>query len=439
MSFGYLPRKAAWEILLKVSSGAYSDIALEKILKNYQFKSLDIAFITELAYGCIRYRKLLDLWINHTSKFSYEKQPPKLRWLLHIGLYQLLKMDKIPNSATISTTVEIAKKTDLYGLAGTVNAILRNTVRNIEKEKFPILPVNKLERISYLDSLPLWLVQEIVNWLGIKEAKLVIKSFNQKPSIDLRVNTLKISVEKFLEELKSNNIEAEPINKLNQGLTLNSKPRSIKNLPGYKEGKWTIQNRSSQWVANLLSPKKGEKILDACAAPGSKTTHLAELINDEGEILAVDRSEIRLKILRSNLERLNIKSVKTLKIDATELINQKPDLFNYFDKILIDAPCSGIGTFARNPDSRWSLNKEKINQLIILQNNLLKSLTPLLNKNGVLVYSTCTICPEENNFLIKNFLSKNQEMELISEKQILPILNKFEDGFYAAKISYKKK
>ena len=162
MATGYLQRKASWEVLLKVSSGIYSDHALEKVLIKYEFNSLDIAFITELSFGCIRYRKFLDLWIDHISKFPHQKQPPKLRWLLHVGLYQLLKMDKIPFSAAISLTVETAKKTDLKGLAGTVNAILRNTVRNIENENLPKISTNEIERLSCLESLPLWLVDEIV-------------------------------------------------------------------------------------------------------------------------------------------------------------------------------------------------------------------------------------------------------------------------------------
>ncbi len=434
---GYLQRKASWEILLKVSSGIYSDRALEKVLKNYEFNSLDIAFITELSFGCIRYRKFLDLWIDHISKLTHIKQPPKLRWLLHIGLYQLLKMDKIPFSAAISSTVEVAKKTDLKGLAGTVNAILRNTVRNIEKENFPKISSDEIERLSSLESLPIWLVKEIVDWVGIKEAKNIIKAFNKKPSIDLRINSLKTDLNKFLNELTECNINATAISQLKNGITLNSNPRSIKKLPGYSDGLWVVQDRSSQWVAPLLNPMKGEKILDACSAPGSKTTHLAQLANDEAEILAVDRSEKRLKILQSNLERLNIKSVKTLKADATNLVDIKPNLISYFDKILIDAPCSGIGTLARNPDSRWSLSKDKINQLIFLQERLLESILPLLKRNGTLVYSTCTICPEENNFLIKRFLSKNKEIKLDSEKQILPKFDEPGDGFYAAKISYK--
>ena len=420
-----------------MSSGIYSDHALEKVLKNYEFNSLDIAFITELAYGCIRYRKFLDLWVDHTSKLSHIKQPPKLRWLLHIGLYQLLKMDKIPFSAAISSTVEVAKKTDLKGLTGTVNAILRNAVRNIEKENVPKISSDEIDRLSYLESLPLWLVNEIINWVGIKEAKNIVKAFNKKPSIDLRINSLKTDLNKFLKLLIECNINATAISQLSNGVALNSNPRSIKKLPGYSDGMWVVQDRSSQWVAPLLNPIKGEKILDACSAPGSKTTHLAELVNDDAEILAVDRSEKRLKILQSNLERLNIKSVKTLKADATSLIDIKPNLISYFDKILIDAPCSGIGTFARNPDSRWSLSKDKINQLVLLQERLLENIFPLLKKNGTLVYSTCTICPEENDLLIKRFLSKNKEIKLDSERQILPRFDEPGDGFYAAKISYK--
>ena len=436
MAIGYLQRKASWEILLKVSSGSYSDHAMEKVLKNYHFNSLDIAFITELSFGCIRYRKFLDLWTDHISKISHDRQPPKLRWLLHIGLYQLLKMDKIPFSAAISTTVEVAKKTDLKGLAGTVNAILRNTVRNIEKKNLPKIPPDIVEKMSYLESLPSWLIKEIVNWVGIKEAQNIAKAFNKKPSIDLRINSLKTNSDKFLKELHENQICAEPINQLKNGITLNSNPRDIKNLPGYKDGMWIVQDRSSQWVAPLLLPKGGERILDACAAPGSKTTHLAELTDDNAEILAVDRSDKRLKLLQSNLERLNIKSVKTFKADATRLIDIKPSFISYFDKILIDAPCSGIGTLARNPDSRWSLSKEKIKELINLQEKLLENILPLLKKNGTLVYSTCTICPEENNLLIKRFISKNKGVKLKSERQILPRFDKAGDGFYAAIISY---
>ena len=217
MSIGYLQRKAAWEILLKVSSGDFSDHALEKVLKNYQFNPLDIAFITELSFGCIRYRKFLDLWTDHTSKITHKKQPPKLRWLLHIGLSQLLKMDKIPYPAAISSTVEVAKKTDLYGLAGTVNAILRNASRKLEQEIFPKLSSDKKERISYLESFPLWLVTDLYKWLGNSMGENIVKAFNKKPSIDLRINQLKTDLDEFLKVLHKNKINQ---NKLQKTYTL---------------------------------------------------------------------------------------------------------------------------------------------------------------------------------------------------------------------------
>ena len=437
MDKSYLQRQAAWEILLKVSAGTYSDQALDRVLLNYKFSALDIAFITELAFGCIRYRRLLDLWIDHVSKINHQKQPPKLRWLLHIGIYQLLKMDRIPVSAAINTTVEIANSNNLKGLSGVVNGILRNTIRKVTSKNLPIISENEIEKISYIESLPLWLVKEMSNWFGIEKTHIIAKAFNKKPSIDLRINTLKTDVDSLLRDLEKKNIKAEKIRNLDNAVSLISKPRTINLLPGYENGEWVIQDRSSQWVAPLLNPQKGEKILDACAAPGSKTTHIAELTNDNSEIWAVDRSEKRLKILKSNLIRLNIKSVRLLKGDSTKLIELNPKFLKYFDKILIDAPCSGIGTFSRNPDSRWSISKEKILQLIVLQEKLLQNNLNLLKENGRIVYSTCTICPEENNILIREFLKKNNNLKLVYEKQIFPGLDSFGDGFYAAVICNK--
>ena len=419
-----------------VSSGSFSDIAHQKVISKYNFNSLDIAFITELAFGCIRYRKFLDLWIDHTSKFTHKKQPPKLRWLLHIGLYQLLKMNKVPSSAAISTTVEIAKESDLSGLAGTVNAILRNVVEKLNKKCLPFIPVNDISRISYEHSLPEWIVKEIINWYGLSKAEDIAKAFNKRPSIDIRVNTLKTNSELLLEEFKSSNLKVEPIEEIKNGIQLLTKPRNVKDLPGYNEGKWLIQDRSSQWVASLLKPCEKDRILDACAAPGSKTTHIAQITNDKSEIWALDRSEIRLKILKSNLSRLKIKSVRAMKADAIDFFNQRPDLRNYFNKILVDAPCSGMGTFARNPDSKWNLNKTKIKELSELQLDLLNSVLPLLKIDGSIVYSTCSICPAENNILIRKFLDKNRSLKLISEKQILPSYEQYGDGFYAAVIRY---
>ena len=237
----------------------------------------------------------------------------------------------------------------------------------------------------------------------------------------MRINTLKTSKKDVIKEFRNSNLVAIEIEDLKNGVELKSKARSIKQLPGFIEGKWVIQDRSSQSIAPLLNPKMGDKILDLCSAPGTKTTHLAELIKDNGEIWAIDRSKVRLDLLKDNLRRLKIKCVKTFVADTNELLKLKPDFLNYFDKVLLDAPCSGIGTLSRNPDARWSLSNKKIDELIELQIKLLESSKSFLKNNGILVYSTCTICPRENNLLINNFLTNNSDMHLISEKQILQI------------------
>ena len=371
---------------------------------------------------------LKEYWDSISDQLdNLEKTAGNINFIYIEGMYQeydvASKLLNDNNKWCLSTIESRVKSGSIY--------------KKIEDENFPIITSDYIERISYLESLPLWLVNDLYKWVGNSKGENIVKAFNKKPSIDLRINPLKTDLDKLLKVLHENKIDAEIIKDLHNGITLKSNPRSIKNLPGYSDGLWTIQDRSSQWIAPLLNPKEGEKILDACAAPGSKSTHLAELANDSAEILAVDRSAKRLKILQSNLDRLNLKSVNTLKADATSLIELNPEFISYFDKILLDAPCSGIGTLSRNPDSRWSLSKEKIKSLTLLQEKLLESIFPLLKKDGTLVYSTCTICPDENNLLIERFIEKNKTLKLVSQKQILPSLDYPGDGFYSAIISYK--
>ena len=211
-----------------------------------------------------------------------------------------------------------------------------------------------------------------------------------------------------------------------------------KNWPGYEEGKWSVQDRSSQLIAPLLGALPGEKILDACAAPGGKSTHIAELINNNGKIWSVDRSSRRSKKISANSERLGTKCLQLLVADSNELLVKHPEWKCFFDRILIDAPCSGLGTLARHPDARWRMNKDNIQELVSLQSQLINSLSPLLKSGGKLVYSTCTIHPDENFNQIKNFLQLNSEFSLEYEKQIWPGEEENGDGFYIA-VLYKLK
>ncbi len=429
---GVLARKAAWEVLQLVGGGAFADVALERIFKLYSFKSIDKALITELSYGAIRQRYFLDCWIDSLGKVSAKKQPPLLRWLLHLGLYQIFKMERIPPAAAINTTVELAKTHYLVNLAPVVNGILRSALRS--KENGLQLPKssNPCLELAKNESLPAWFAAELIAWRGGIDAYKIAKSFNTTSPIDIRVNKLRADLKEVQETFVAYGIKTELIPNCPYGLEIPTGVGEPRKWPGYAEGKWSIQDRSSQLVAPFMGGEPGENILDACAAPGGKSTHLAELINNQGKIWSVDRSSRRSKKILANSERLGITCLKLLVADSNNLLTQYPEWENYFHRILVDAPCSGLGTLARHPDARWRMNQNTIQELVALQSRLLKSLEPLLKKGGRLVYSTCTIHPDENFNQIKNFLKIKSKFSIEYEKQIWPGEGGGGDGFYIA-------
>ncbi len=431
-------RRAAWEVIQAVGGGAFADVALERIFNLYSFKSLDKALITELSYGAIRHRYYLDCWIDFLGKVPAKKQPPLLRWLLHLGLYQILKMKRIPPAAAINTTVELAKTHHLKKLAPVVNGILRSALRTKERGlQLPKLNNPSLE-LAKNESLPPWFADELIAWKGIKDAHKIAKAFNCVSSIDIRVNKLRADLKEVKEIFDSGGINNQFIPNCPYGLEIRSSEGEPRKWPGYEEGKWSVQDRSSQLIAPLLGPLPGEKILDACAAPGGKSTHIAEIMNNEGKIWSVDRSPRRSKKILANSERLGINCLQLLVADSNELLAKHPQWKSFFDRILIDAPCSGLGTLSRHPDARWRMNKDNIQQLVLLQSQLLNSLAPLLKNGGKLVYSTCTIHPEENFNQIKNFLQLKSDFLLEYEKQIWPGEEDNGDGFYIAVLNKLK-
>ena len=431
-------RKAAWEVIQAVGGGSFADVALERIFNLYSFKSIDKALITELSYGAIRQRYYLDCWIDHLGKVPAKKQPPLLRWLLHLGLYQVLKMKRIPPAAAINTTVELAKTHHLKKLAPVVNGILRSALRS--KERGLLLPKsnNPSLELAKNESLPVWLAEELIAWKGVEHAQQIAKAFNSVSPIDIRVNKLRADLKDVKELFDTCGIQNQLIPNCPYGLEVRAGVGEPRKWPGYEEGKWSVQDRSSQLIAPLLGPLPGEKILDACAAPGGKSTHIAELINNEGNLWSVDRSSRRSKKILANSERLGTKCLQILVADSNELLLKKPDWKGFFDRILIDAPCSGLGTLARHPDARWRMNQDNIQQLVSVQSQLLNSLAPLLKNGGKLVYSTCTIHPEENSHQIKNFLQSKSEFLLEYEKQIWPGEGDNGDGFYIAVLNKLK-
>ncbi len=430
---GLLPRRLAWDVLQAVAAGAYADVALERVLRERDLKPSDRGLVTELAYGAIRQRRTLDAWLDRLGKVPAEKQPPKLRWLLHVGLYQLLLMERIPDSAAVNTAVELAKTSKgLARLAPVVNGVLRAALRAREAGETLQRPNDVPAQLAQSHSLPDWFTQLLVEWRGAEGAAAVASACNRVPDLDLRVNRLRSSPSQVQQDLAAAGISSEPIVGCPDGLRISGQSGDLRHWPGYAEGHWCVQDCSAQSIAPLLDPQPGDRILDACAAPGGKATHLAELVGDQAEIWAVDRSAGRLKRVAANAARLGLASINALAADAANLLEQRPQWRESFQRILLDAPCSGLGTLARHPDARWRVTPQSIRGLLPQQQALLDGLLPLLAPKGVLVYATCTIHPDENQQQIQALLKRHPSLCLEQESQLWPDQASGGDGFYSA-------
>ena len=429
-----LSRRVAWDVLEAVAAGAYADVALERALRRRSLAPVDRGFVTELSYGAIRWRQWLDAWLDRLGKVPARKQPPRLRWLLHIGLYQLLRMERIPASAVVNTTVELAKQGKLARLAPVVNGLLRSALRAHEAGEGLRLPDEPMAALAQEHSLPLWLSRQLFQWCGQEKAERVARAFNQVPPLDLRVNRLRSSSDDLAALLGERGIATAPIAGCPDGIQVLEPSGDLRQWPGFSEGHWCVQDRAAQWVAPLLDPRPGQRVLDACAAPGGKSTHLAELMGDVGEIWAVDRSPGRLQRVAANAARLGCSSIHALAADAAQLGQERPEWRERFDRILVDAPCSGLGTLARHPDARWRVTEQSVAELLKLQFSLLEGLRTLLAPGGRLVYATCTIHPSENTDQIHGWLQAHPELTLHSEQQRWPDPSGG-DGFYAAVIT----
>jgi 16S rRNA (cytosine967-C5)-methyltransferase len=400
------PRQIAFLILQEIHrKQAFADFALDKYLRKNDLSDANRRLVTELVYGCVRRQRWLDTIIDQLGKKKSHQQNPDLRIILHIGLYQLSYLQQIPESAAVDTTVELAKQNKFAKLAGFVNGFLREYIRRKSTIKLPENPVQKL---GILYSFPDWIIGYWIEKLGLIETEKLCSWFNQSPSIDLRINLLKSSIEEVEIAMKNRGISISKIPQLPQALRLTGAVGSIQKLPGYDEGWWSVQDSSAQLVSYLLNPQPGEIIIDACAAPGGKTTHIAELMGDHGKIFAIDRAASRLKKLEQNIERLQLKSIS---IDTGDSCNL-PKFINQADRVLLDVPCSGLGTLHRRADARWRQTLENIQQLSKLQSQLLESATKWVKPGGILVYATCTIYPLENEIVIEKFLANNSEWEI---------------------------
>ena len=411
--------------LKDIETGSYTDVVVERLLNKFALSAVDRNLFTELVNGIVRRKRTLDAIIDRLAKQPAARQPPNLRQLLRLGLYQLRYLDRIPDSAAVNTTVDLAKTNDLAGLAGVVNGILRQYLRlQNECEEVLDLPEDPIARLGTLYSFPDWLIAQWIAELGAIETEQLCQAFNQAPSIDLRLNSLKIELDlapetsniaklqqqrdKLIEIFATTGVTAIPIPDVPQGLRFVGSVGAISQLPGYQAGWWTIQDSSAQLVTHLLDPQPDEVIIDACAAPGGKTTHIAELMGNTGRVLALDKTASRLKKLQQNLDRLQLDNVKILTGDSCDF----SELMNTADRVLLDAPCSGLGTLHRRADARWQKTPGQIRELAQLQAKLLANTATWVKPGGVLVYATCTVCSIENEEIIVPFLKTHPDWQI---------------------------
>ncbi|MBN3926089.1 16S rRNA (cytosine(967)-C(5))-methyltransferase [Nostoc sp. NMS4] len=410
------PRQLAFIALRDVHKGAYADVALDRVLQKVNLPDCDRRLLTELVYGSVRRQRTLDTLIDQFAKKKSHQQPPDLCTILHLGFYQLRYQERIPASAAVNTTVQLAKENGFSGLTGFVNGLLRQYIRLAEKIKAdPLqLPENPVERLGILHSFPDWIIQVWLEQLGLNDTEELCEWMNQSPTIDLRINPLRTSIEEVEAALQSAGVLVRRIPHLPQALRFIGNTGSIQKLPGFKEGWWTVQDSSAQLVGHLLDPQPGEVVIDVCAAPGGKTTHIAELMADKGKIWACDRTSSRLRKLQENSQRLNLQSIQIYTGDSRHF-NQ---FQNTADRVLLDAPCSGLGTMHRHADARWRQTPESVRELSVLQRELLTHTSTFVKPGGVLVYATCTLHPAENEEVISAFLAESPEWQIESPRGV---------------------
>ena len=413
------PRAICLDILNRIEKAdSHLDRLLTDSFKRYRHLTpLDRAFLTELTYGVIRWREKLDWVIRLFSNIPLEKIELGILNTLRLGLYQILFLSRTPSSAAVNESVELAKRIRGKGGAGFVNGVLRSSIREKDEIHYPEIAEDPILHISISQSHPLWLVQRWVKEMGVEETLKVCKLNNQISSLTLRTNTLKMNRKDLIEKLRREELKPLPTTYSEEGIVLTDPPPTSE-LPFLKEGLYIIQDEASQLVTSILDPKPGERILDACAAPGGKTTHMAQRMENQGEIYALDLSKRRLDLIEKASQILGIKIIKTIKADATKLLPISKGLG--FDRVLADVPCSGFGTLRRNPDLKWRRGEEDIKRLSEVQSSILGNLSHYIKDGGILVYSTCTVFREENEDVIEKFLEGHPEFKLDWMGNVLP-------------------
>lgn len=416
-------RAVALQTLLAVEQqDVFADETFHELANKNRLSKEDRALGFELVHGVLRHRGNLDWRLSALTNRPLLGLPAIVVMILRLGAYQLLYLDRVPDSAAVNESVKLAKRVKGRDWSGVVNGVLRNLIRQAEPQ-WPDPSEDPVGALSIRYSCPTWLVQRWIDRLGLEQAERACRHTIEIPPLTLRANTLRCSREELQERLRQEGHAATPTTVSPFGLTL-EKCGSPAALAPLKDGWCYIEDEAAQLVPLLLDVQPGHRVLDACAAPGGKSTHIAALMGDQGEIVAVDRSANRLQALQENVDRLGITCLRAIEgswADGPATSSQlAPILQNGFDRILVDAPCSGLGILRRHPEAKWQRSVEELSQQQTVQVEILNQVSAYLRPGGVLVYSACSAEPEETTEVISRFCWDHPEFQHESSEPFLP-------------------
>lgn len=407
--------------------GEFTENLLERVLAQAQLPALDRGLCHELVLGVVRWQATLDWLIER--KTPGRTQKAALQDLLRLGLYQIFWLDRIPDHAAVHETVELAKRNGFGAQAGFINAVLRGFLREADETRKALTEL-KVRQPALGHSHPEWLFERWKNRWGAERAAQLMMWNNTPPKVFARINTMRTDAAKLIEQWRVERVEYDfktwDWTGENLVFELKSHP-PLATLKSFRDGWFYLQDSSTLLAVRELDPQPGEAILDLCAAPGGKTTYIAQLVNNQSRIIANDVSSERLKLIQENCQRLGVTCVETV---ASAAFTARPASF---DKVLVDAPCSNTGVMRRRTDLRWRIQAEEITRLRATQLELLRQVAPQLKADGELVYSTCSLEPEENSGVVKQFLAEHAEFKLDYERELLPIVEGV-DGAYVARL-----
>ncbi len=418
-------REKALQIINDVLyKGTFLEESLE-ILKASNIDERDFAFIKEITTGVVRNKTYLDYVIRENSKVRFNRIHKIILSILEMAIYQMYFLDKVPDYSIVDESVNLAK---IYGNKGSIS-FTNGILRSISKEKaLQVTLKNSIDNLSTYYSHPRFYTEYFYDNYGEEFTKKLLKANNEKPPFTIRVNTLKTNKDELIKDLSEADFDIEETTYVNALNVLN--PNGIIDTEFFEKGYFYVQDLGSILVSTFLNPRKDSKVLDLCAAPGGKTTHLSELMDNTGEIIACDKSKGKIKLIKENAKRLGCTNISP-RVNDARVLNE--EFINNFDYVLVDAPCSGTGLYRKKPDIKWNKGIDDLKELGVIQLEILNKAKEYVREKGLLIYSTCSLSKIENEDVIENFLKENENFKIkkIRDKDVLKLFPSVDgsDGF----------